>query len=208
MRSASQLWCRRVQTGRETNGVTDGTTNPAGKGAGSSLLLALVVGVGLVVTALAHGADSLTTEIVLDHGHVRVGGVIRGKLLLDNTTSTRKVLLRGCVTNGRFEIGLEAPNRYPQGGVFSLVGCNPLQVLVAANPGVTVYRFRLRATYTECAESAKGEPGMPLCLKGPDGKPDIFPTLPAGDYTAVFFPDGKWLGPKVAPAALAVTRAR
>jgi hypothetical protein len=145
---------------------------------------------------------------VLDHGHVRAGGVIRGKLLLDNTTSTRKVLLRGCVTNGRFEIGLEAPNRYPQGGVFSLVGCNPLQVLVAAKPGVTVYRFRLRATYTECAESAKGGPGMPLCLKGSDGKPDIFPTLPAGEYTTIFFPDGKWLGPKVAPAALAVTRAR
>jgi hypothetical protein len=188
--------------------MTDGTTSPDSKGARSSLLLALVVGVGLVVTALAHGADSLTATIVLDHGHVRAGGVIRGELTLDNTTSTRRVLLRGCVTNGRFEIGLEAPNRYPQGGIFSLVGCNPLQVLIAARPGVTLYHFRLRATYTDCAESAKGGPGMPLCLKGSDGKPDIFPTLPAGEYKAVFLPDGKWLGPKVAAAALAVTRAR
>jgi len=184
--------------------VTDGTASRRDKSAGSSLLLALVVGVGLVVTAVANGADSLTARIVLDHRQVRVGGAIGGRLILDNATSTRKVLLRGCLANGRFEIGLEAPNR-DQGGAFSLVGCNPLQVLIAANPGVTVYRFKLSATYTVCAQSAKGGPGMPLCLKGADGKRDIFPALPAGQYTAILLPDGKWLGPKVTPAALSVT---
>jgi hypothetical protein len=185
--------------------VTDGTARRDDEKAGPSLLLALVVGVGLVVTALANGAGSLTARVVLDHLRVRAGGVISGKLILNNATSTRRVLLRGCLTNGRFEIGLEAANRYPQGGIFSVVGCNPLQVLVAAKPGVTVYRFKLRATYTDCAQSAKGGPGMPLCLKGSDGERDIFPTLPVGEYTAVFLPDGNWHGPKVTPATLAVT---
>jgi hypothetical protein len=193
--------------------MTGGATRRYRDSVGSSLLLALIVGVGLVVTALAKGADSLTARIALDHGHVRAGGLISGKLILDNTTSKRRVLLRGCVTNGRFEIGLRAVDGYLQGGFFSLVGCNPLQALVAANPGVTVYRFKLGATYTGCLQSAQREPPkdsanwMPLCLKDSRGERDIAPRLPAGDYTAVFLPDGKWHGPKVITATLAVTSA-
>jgi hypothetical protein len=37
------------------------------------------------------------------------------------------------------------------------------------------------------------------------GARDIMPPLPAGKYTALFFPDGKWHGPHVRPADLVVT---
>ena len=183
------------------------------RSAGSSLLLALVVGVALMVTALAHGAGALTARIALDHNEVRAGGVISGRLILDNATSRRRVLLRGCVTNGRFEIGLRAQDGYLQGGFFSVVGCNPLQVLVAAKPGITVYRFALRAIYTACLQSVQPRPPkdsanwMPLCLKDSRGERDIAPRLPPGDYTALFLPDGEWRGPKVTAASVTVTRA-
>jgi hypothetical protein len=31
--------------------------------------------------------------------------------------------------------------------------------------------------------------------------------VPAGTYTALFFPDGKWRGPRVVPAKLVVAKA-
>jgi hypothetical protein len=34
------------------------------------------------------------------------------------------------------------------------------------------------------------------------------PPLPAGEYTALFFPDGEWQGPHVKSAELVVTRTK
>jgi hypothetical protein len=44
-----------------------------------------------------------------------------------------------------------------------------------------------------------------VCLKTSSGERDIMPPLPAGKYTALFVPDGKWHGPDVKSAELVVT---
>ena len=83
---------------------------------------------------------------------------------------------------------------------------------MVVKPGTTVYRFKLPATYTECSQSASDQPPKsskywsPLCLKDSRGERDIMPPLPAGEYTAVFFPNGEWHGPHVKSAELVVTK--
>jgi hypothetical protein len=85
---------------------------------------------------------------------------------------------------------------------------------MVAKPGTTVYRFKVPATYTECSQSGTHQAPMrskywtPLCLKATSGARDIMPPLPAGRYTALFFPDGEWHGPQVRSADLVVTANR
>lgn len=147
----------------------------------------------------------------LKHRDVHSGRTVRGELVFENHTSKTKVLLRGCQVDGLYGIGLRAADGYIQEPAFSLVGCSPEQEMVA-KPGTTVYRFKVPATYTECSQSANDQPPKsskywsPLCLKDSSGQRDIMPPLPAGKYTALFFPDGEWHGPHVKSADLVVTR--
>jgi len=119
--------------------------------------------------------------------------------------------MRGCKVDGLYAIGLRGSNGYIQAPVFSAVGCSPKQQMLAA-PGTTVFRFKVPATYSECSQSAKHQPPKgskywtPLCLKDSTGERDIMPPLPPGKYTALFFPDGVWHGPRVKSAHLVVTR--
>jgi hypothetical protein len=132
--------------------------------------------------------------------------------VIENHTSTTKVLIRGCRVDGFYAITLRGPDGRLQPVAFSLVGCIPEQEMVA-KPGTTVHRFKLPARYSECTGSAKDEPAksskywVPLCLKDPKGQRDIFPPLPPGNYTVVLVPAGKWDGPHVKPAALVLTSA-
>ena len=115
--------------------------------------------------------------------------------------------------DGLYGIGLRASDGYIQDPAFSLVACSPSQELVA-KPGTTVYRFNRSASYLACAQSAGHQPPKrskywnPLCLKDSSGERDIMPPLPAGRYTALFFPDGEWHGPRVQSADLVVTRTK
>jgi hypothetical protein len=126
-------------------------------------------------------------------------------------SSSTLTSLRGCKINGLYGVALRASDGSTvEGPVFSLVGCSPEPPIVA-KPGTTLYRFKLSATYTECSQRAKGQPPRgskywsPVCLKASSGERDIMPPLPAGKYTALFVPDGKWHGPDVKSAQLVVT---
>ena len=193
--------------------MTDRTRRLGGNSARLWLVLTLVAVAGLLVTGLARGDSSLKARIALDRSRVRTGGVIRGRLILDNTGSTPRVLLRGCLTNGRFGIGLRAADGYQTDPGFTAVGCSPLQALVVAKPGVSIYRFKIPARYDQCSQNSsnqqpKGSPNWtPLCLRDSHRERNIMPPLQAGKYTARFVPDGRWQGPSVKPAALTVTRA-
>jgi hypothetical protein len=133
--------------------------------------------------------------------------------VFENRTSKTKVLMRGCKVDGLYAIALRASDGYVQEPAFYDVGCSPEQAMVA-KPGTTVYRFRLPATYTECLQSAEQQPPksskdwIPVCLKDSGGQGDVMPPLPAGKYTAPFFPDGDWHGPQVKSPNLIVTRTK
>lgn len=158
-------------------------------------------------------APAVLGRVRLSHHDVRSGRTVGGELVFENHTSKTAVLLRGCKVNGLFAIGLRASDGYTQEPAFTLVGCSPEQELIA-RPGSTVYRFKVAATYAECSQSAKHQPRkgskswIPVCLRDAHGERDIMPPLPAGKYTAQFFPDGEWHGPRVRPANLVVTRTK
>jgi hypothetical protein len=170
---------------------------------------------GCASTVLAGGntlrseQPSITGRIFLEHGRVQLGGTVSGKLIFDNRTLKTKVLLSGCAVNGLYAIGLRGSDGYIQAPAFSLVGCSPQQVLVA-KPGFTIYRFRLHAMYTACSQSATDQPPkssrfwIPVCLKSSGGARGVMPPLPIGRYTALFFPNGRWEGPRVVSATLVV----
>lgn len=182
-------------------------------------LVAVILATGLGAIAFASGKraklplPAITGSIHLKHRDVRSGRTVRGQVVFENHTSKTKVLLRGCKIDGFYAIGLRASDGYLQKPAFSSVGCSPEQEMVA-KPGTTVYRFKLTASYTECSQSAEHQPPkrskywIPLCLKNPSGERDIMPPLPAGKYTALFFPDGEWHGPLVKSADLVVTRTK
>lgn len=178
---------------------------------------------GLIVVALASAVvplavagrssarpPAITGGIYLEHGAVSSGGIVHGEVVFHNSSTKSKVLMRGCRVDGLFGIGLRASDGYVQAPAFSLVGCSPEQALVA-NPGITKYRFALRARYLACSQCAVAQPParsrywLPSCLKGRSGNQDAMPPLPAGSYTARFFPAGVWHGPHVKPAPLVVT---
>lgn len=177
-------------------------------------LIVVALAAGLVPLAVAGGSSgrppAITGGIYLRHGAVRSGGTVHGEVVFRNSSTNSKVLMRGCRVDGLYGIGFRASDGYVQAPAFSLVGCSPEQALVA-KPGVTVYRFTLRATYTACSQSTAGQPPRrskywtPSCLKGVSGNHDVMPPLPAGRYTALFFPAGVWHGPHVKPAPLVVT---
>jgi hypothetical protein len=181
------------------------------------VLLAVACATGLGAATSASGKSerprpaSITGSIRLKRREVRGGRTVRGEVVFKNHTSKTKVLLHGCKVDGLYGIGFRASDGYTQPPVFSLVGCRPAQEMVA-KPGTTVYRFKVAAKYVECSQSAKDQPPksskywIPLCLKNSSGERDIVPALPAGKYTALFFPDGNWHGPRVKPADLVVTR--
>lgn len=175
------------------------------------LVAAAVLVVGSAAVALAGtGRHAITARIVLARSRVDAGRALHGRVVFENPTATTKVLLRTCAINGLYAIGLRAADGYLQQPAFTAVGCDHGQM--AAKPGRTVYRFTLRATYTACSQNAKdqrpkGSPyWTPLCLRDASGGRDRMPPLPAGTYTALFFPDGKWQGPRVTPAKLVVER--
>jgi hypothetical protein len=175
----------------------------------------LAIGLAAVVFARATGARSrssaITGAIHLNRVGVRAGGRIRGQVVFRNRTSRTRVLMHGCKIDGLYGIGVRASDGYVQAPVFSLVGCSPEQEMVA-RPGRTVYRFKLSATYVACSQSTKDQPPegskywLPLCHKYSRGQADIMPPLPAGKYTALFFPAGEWHGPHVKPATLQVAK--
>ena len=182
------------------------------------LLVPALLATALAAVASASGASqrapaAITGSIHLDHVAVRAGGRVRGRVVFQNRTSRTRILTRGCKIDGLYGIGFRASDGYLQAPAFSLVGCSPEQEMVA-KPGRTVYRFNLRATYVMCSQSAKDQPPrgskfwLPLCRKDSTGVRDIMPPLPAGKYTALFFPAGEWHGPHVKPAGLMVTRAK
>lgn len=180
------------------------------------LLLAASVLAGLSGASLAGAKDlrssqTLTAKIALVPSRVPAGAAVSGKLVLDNRTSVPKVVLRGCMVNGLYAVALRAADGYMQDPAFTLVACSHRQSLVA-KPGTTVFRFKIRATYTACSESPnhhwprRSKNWLPLCLKDSSGKRDVAPPLPAGKYTAVFVPNGTWKGPDVRTATLVVTK--
>jgi hypothetical protein len=181
------------------------------------LLVAVLLAMGLAAIAFATGTRAtprpaaITGSIHLNRSDVQTGGTVGGEVVFQNRTSKTKFLMRGCKIDGLFAIGVRASDGYVQAPAFSLVGCRPEQELVA-RPGTTVYRFKLRAIYTACSQSAQGQPPRgskywtPLCLPDSRGQRDIMPPLPPGQYTALFFPAGEWHGPHVQSAGLVVTR--
>lgn len=204
----------------EEAGISDTKPHRRGKRLAAvvaGLLAAALLATGLTALALASriSADStgpaITGSIQLNHTDVETGRTVGGQVVFHNRTSRTRVLTRGCKIDGLYAIGFRASDGYVQEPAFSLVGCSPEQTLVA-RPGRTVYRFKLRATYTACLQSSKGQPPKgskswePLCLRDSKGERDIMPPLPAGKYKALFFPAGKWHGPYVRPARLIVTR--
>jgi hypothetical protein len=180
-------------------------------------LVGVILATGLGAMAFANGKSgeprppAITGSIQLKHRDVQSGRTVRGEVVFENRTSKTMILMRGCKIDGLYAIGLRASDGYIQAPVFSLVGCSPEQEMVA-KPGTTVYRFKMPATYTACSQSAKTQPPKsskywtPLCLKDSSGERDIMPPLPAGKYTALFFPDGEWHGPHVQSAELVVTQ--
>jgi hypothetical protein len=182
-------------------------------------LVAVVLATGLGAIAFANGRSAkprgpaIIGSIRLRHRDVRSGGTVRGELVFENRTSKTRVLMRGCKVDGLYGIGLRASDGYIQDPAFFAVACSPAQELVA-KPGTTVYRFKRPATYIGCAQSAEHQLPKsskywnPLCLKDSSGKRDVMPRLPAGKYTALFFPDGEWHGPPVKSADLIVTRTK
>ena len=185
--------------------------------AGSLVAVLLALGLGAIAFAGEKSPKSrpsaITGSIYLKHHVVHSGGTVRGELVFENHTSRTKVLIRGCKVDGLYAIGFRAADGYVQEPAFSLVGCSPLDQMVA-KPGTTVYRFKVPATYTQCSQSTQDQPPessknwTPLCLKDHSGQRDIMPPLPAGKYTALFFPDGEYHGPHVKSADLAVTRTK
>ncbi len=181
--------------------------------AGSLGAVILASGLGAIALAKGTGArprpPAIAGSIHLKQRNVHSGGTLRGEVMFENHTS--KVLVRGCKIDGLYAIRLRFADGYMQQPAFSLVGCSPQQEMVA-RPGSTVYRFKLSATYIACSQSGKHQPPkwskhwMPLCRKDSTGERDIMPPLPAGKYTALFFPDGEWHGPHVKSADLVVTR--
>jgi hypothetical protein len=155
---------------------------------------------------------AVTGSIHLRKRDVQSGRTVRGELVFENHTSKTKVLLRGCKADGLFAIEFRASDGYLQQPVNLLVACGPQELV--AKPGTTIYRFKLPAAYIHCSQSARHQPPRsskywaPLCLKNSSGARDIMPPLPAGNYTALFFPVGEWHGPRVNPAELVVTRTR
>jgi hypothetical protein len=194
----------------------DGWKRTAALVAGS--LVAVILATGLGASAFASGSSAkphepaITGSVHLNHREVHSGRTVRGELVFENHTSKTQVLLRGCKIDGLYAIGLRASDGYIQEPAFSLVACGPQEMV--AKPGTTVYRFKIAATYTACSQSAKHQPPRsskywaPLCLKDSSGERDIMPPLPAGTYTALFFPNGEWHGPHVKSADLIVTRTK
>lgn len=196
-------------------------TPPRGRTGARALVPGLVVvsllASGLVAVALASRVarksrlPSLTGHLHLAHSSVQAGGTVDGRVVFQNRTSRTKVLTRGCDIDGLYAVGVRSSNGYVQVPAFSDVGCSPEQALIA-KPGTTVYRFTLRSTYTVCSQGAKDQPPIgskywtPLCLKDSRGERDIMPPLPAGRYTALFFPAGKWHGLRVKPASVTVIK--
>jgi hypothetical protein len=182
-------------------------------------LVAVILATGLSAFAFAGGTSSklhpsaIAGSIRLKHREVRSGRTVRGELVFENHTSKTKVLMRGCKIDGLYAIGLRASDGFIQEPAFSLVGCSREQTMVA-KPGTTAYRFKVPASYAECSQSAEHQPPKssknwtPVCLKGSGGERDVMPPLPAGKYTALFFPDGEWHGPHVKSASLRVTETR
>jgi hypothetical protein len=178
-------------------------------------LAAVILATGLGAIAFASGKSAkpsppaITGSIRLNHREVQSGRTVRGELVFENHTSKTKVLMRGCKIDGLYAIGFRASDGYLQEPAFSLVGCSPEQEMVAKT-GTMVYRFE-PASYVECSQSAKhqlpksSKYWIPLCLKESSGERDSMPPLPAGKYTALFFPDGEWHGPDVKSADLVVT---
>jgi hypothetical protein len=81
---------------------------------------------------------------------------------------------------------------------------------MVAKPGRTVYRFKTHASYTACG-TAPGQPKrsrywLPPCGTKPNGRSGM-PSLPVGEYTAVFVPSGTWHGPRVISASLSIVHA-
>lgn len=178
------------------------------------ILAAAVSTIGLASGKTARGGPAAVTGSVrLERRHVEGGRTIRGEVVFENHGSRPEVLMRGCKIDGLFAIGLRASDGYLQPPAFSLVGCAPEQAIVA-EPGISAYRFTTPATYAECSQRVeRGPPAgskgwIPLCLENSDGDRDIMPRLPAGRYTAVFFPDGEWHGPHVRSAELVITRGK
>jgi hypothetical protein len=196
-------------------------TPPRGRTGARALVSGLVVvslfASGLVAVALASRSarksrlPSLTGHLHLAHRRVQAGRTVDGRIVFQNRTSRAKVLMRGCEIDGLYAIGVRSSNGRVQAPAFSDVGCSPEQALIA-KPGTTVYRFTLRLDYTACSQSAKDQPPRdskywtPPCLKDSGGERDIMPPLPAGRYTALFFPAGKWHGPHVKPAGVTVIK--
>jgi hypothetical protein len=197
-------------------GVRDTTEDRA-----RSVIVTLVL-VGLIVVALAAGLvplavaggssarpSAITGGIYLKGSTVRSGGTVQGEVVFQNPSTQPMVLMRGCRIDGLYGIGLRASDGYVQAPAFSAVGCSREQALVA-KPGTTVYRFTLRASYTECSQSTSDPTPrsskfwIPLCLNDAAGNRDVAPPLPAGRYAALFFPAGVWHGPRVKPARLVV----
>ncbi len=184
--------------------------------AGSVVAVILATGLGSIAFASEKsakpGLPAITGSIHLKHREVRSGRTVRGELVFENHTSKTKVLMRGCKIDGLYAIWLRAADGYVQEPAFSLVGCGPDEMV--AKPGTTVYRFKVPATYTQCSQSATHQPPKsskywtPLCLKDSSGQRDIMPPLPAGKYTALFFPNGGWHGPHVKSADLVITRTK
>jgi hypothetical protein len=180
-------------------------------------LVAVILATGLGAIAFASGKTAkprppaITGSIHLKHRDVRSGRTVRGELVFENHTSKTRMLMRGCKVDGLYGIALRASDGYLQEPLFTLVGCSPAQEMVA-KPGTTVYRFKVPATYIACSQSAKHQLPRsskywnPLCLKDSSGERDIMPPLPAGKYTALFFPAGEWHGPHVKASDLVVTR--
>ncbi|MGC9222131.1 MAG: hypothetical protein ACP5H2_12455 [Solirubrobacteraceae bacterium] len=176
-----------------------------------------VVLAALALATLADGRGlrlkhaSLSALIALAPGRVAAGAPISGKLILQNITTKPKVVLSGCGLDGLYAVALRAPDGYIQDPVFAQVACRHKQTLVAKR-GTTIYRFKIRGTYTACSQSPdhhwpkRSENWLPLCLKRSSGKREIMPLLPPGKYAALFFSDGTWTGPTVKPATLVVTK--
>jgi hypothetical protein len=179
--------------------------------------VALALGLSIAVAAVALASSQRVPPLRALSGAIRVqdrtvesGGTIRGEVVFVNRTSTPRVLMRGCLVDGLYGIGLRASDGYVQAPAFSLVGCHPEQEMVA-KPGTTVYRFTVPATYVQCSQSARDQPPrsskywIPLCLKDSSGHRDRMPPLPPGRYSALFFPATTWHGPHVEPATVLVT---
>ncbi len=202
--------------------MTEATPHQRGKrsaAVAAGALVAVILASGLGAIAFASGKSvkphppAITGAIHLKHRDVLSGRTVRGELVFENHTSSTKVLMRGCKIDGLYAIELRAAEGYSQEPAFSLVGCSREQAMLA-RPGTTVYRFRVSATFTECSQRAADQPPKsskswtPLCLRDSSGQRDVMPPLPAGKYTAVFFPDGEWHGPHVKSADLIVNRPR